>query len=325
MTSILVSFFITYISSLIGIPIIRKFTQRVRYVEKKETLYGEEAVEFNKIRARDEKNIPAARMGGLLFVPVLLLVLLYALFIDQKFLILGLLVVLLLTLVAIYDDLCDIGRIKRNFGIKKRLLLIFILTLLPGYVFYQAELTTLFGIDIGWLIIPFVALWFLFWQLASPIDGIDGISGLIFLALFFGTAVLSLIQGINITYILSIVMIGSIIAFLMFNLAPAKVFLTETGITILLSTFAYITLVLGLGNGDGIWLGLLFGLLLIFTWVSNIIQLTYRRVYGKKLFKLAPIHHHFEAIGVPSSTVAMMYGLITLLLVILGLSSLVYV
>jgi phospho-N-acetylmuramoyl-pentapeptide-transferase len=74
-----------------------------------------------------------------------------------------------------------------------------------------------------------------------------------------------------------------------------------------------------IGDGHGVSLLAIIGLPLIATVASNILQITYRKATGKKLFRIAPLHHHFEAIGWPSHKVTMRYWIISIICAILGI------
>ena len=199
-------------------------------------------------------------------------------------------------------------------GIGLSLLLPNTITFLPSDIF--------FGVPVGMFLPVLFVAWYIFWQASSMIDGIDGLAGSIFLILFMGTALLSVLQEHPEAFLLSALSAGITVPWLFVNYAPAKAYLTETGITILLMFFTIITFLLGSGEsaGNGLWVGGIFGGVLIATWLSNVLQLAYRKQTGKKLFRIAPIHHHFEAIGIPSGAVVSWYMLVTVLCVIAGLS-----
>ena len=303
--------------------------------DRKETFYGTEAAEFNKIRKAEEQAVkkePVPRVGGLTLLPTVVFIGLCVVWLTQS-LLLALCIALLsaVALVALYDDLLDVGAVSgKPWRIRKRFFLLGIVAFFGGIGFYfllPAAITFLpfepfVGVPVG-MLLPFLFVaWYIFWQSSSMIDGIDGLAGSIFLVLFLGTLVLSFLQGHPEAFLLSALGAGVTVPWLFVNYAPAKAYLTETGITILLMLFTLITFLLGSGAqaGDGLWLGGIFGGVLIATWLSNVLQLVYRRKTGKKLFRIAPIHHHFEAIGIPSGAVVSWYVLVTILCVVGGLS-----
>jgi phospho-N-acetylmuramoyl-pentapeptide-transferase len=96
--------------------------------------------------------------------------------------------------------------------------------------------------------------------------------------------------------------------------------MTETGSMPLTLTLAVIMLMTDqLVDGYGISLFIIIGFVLIATVASNIIQLIYRKLTGKKFFKIAPLHHHFEALGWPSYKVTMRYWIISMICAFAGL------
>ena len=317
----------------VTLPWLRKV--RLYRTDRKMTMYGTEATEFNIIRKTEEqttKKKPVPRMGGLTLLPTLLgVVIVLGILFDSPILWLSAIAMAAVSLVAIYDDLIDIGIIRRKrFVVSRRLLLLWFIAGVCGYGFYLLlpdYMTFLpFGsfetVRVDMTMAVLFACWFIFWQLGSIIDGIDGLAGSVFLVLFLGTAVLSIVQGNIEALLLSTVGAGAIVPWLGINYAPAKAYLTETGVTPLIMLFSCVTFLLGTGEnpGDGLWAGMLFGAVLIVTWLSNILQLLYRKKTGRKLFRIAPVHHHFEAVGIPGPAVVSRYLLVTVLCVLFALS-----
>ena len=114
---------------------------------------------------------------------------------------------------------------------------------------------------------------------------------------------------------------GGILAFLWFNIPPARFYMTETGtmgLTITLTVVAFMTDTLG--GGYGLLVLPIIALPLVITVLSNIIQIASKKFRGKKVFLVAPLHHHFEAIGWPSYKVTMRYWVFSLVCAILGIS-----
>lgn len=227
-------------------------------------------------------------MGGLVLLPTVVLVggaLAY--YLASDILLIVIMTITAVVLVMLYDDLIDIGIIKRSpFRIRLRLFLFTVITFICGVAlapFLPNTITLLpFGLFENISVTPlYIAvlftLWCLFWQTSSIIDGVDGLSGTVFLVLFAGCAVVSIVQGNGIVLLLSLMSVSMLIPWLFANYAPAKAYLTETGITILILLFAISTFLLAGGAGAGIWIAFIFGAVLIATWVSNVLQLLYRK------------------------------------------------
>lgn len=113
---------------------------------------------------------------------------------------------------------------------------------------------------------------------------------------------------------------GGTLAFLWFNIPPARFWMTETGSMALTLALAVVVFMTDqVGDGYGIALLPIIGLPLVATVLSDIIQITYRKTTGKKFFRIAPLHHHFEAIGWPSTKVTMRYWIISIMCAVVGL------
>jgi phospho-N-acetylmuramoyl-pentapeptide-transferase len=111
------------------------------------------------------------------------------------------------------------------------------------------------------------------------------------------------------------VITGAILAFLWFNIPPARFYMGETGImglTITLATVAFLT--------DTVLILPIIALPLVITSGSDIIQMASKKFRnGKRVFRLAPIHHHFEAIGWPSYKVTMRFWVLSVVFAIIGI------
>jgi phospho-N-acetylmuramoyl-pentapeptide-transferase len=148
----------------------------------------------------------------------------------------------------------------------------------------------------------------------SVIDGMDGLAGGV-LAIIFG-AYAGIAFGKDMVDIAALcgVISGSILAFLWFNVPPAKFYMGETGIlglTVLLTVVAFLT--------DTVLLLPLIALPLVATSASNVIQITSYKYFNKKrVFKIAPLHHHFHALGWSREKIVMRYWIVGMIAAIAG-------
>jgi phospho-N-acetylmuramoyl-pentapeptide-transferase len=113
---------------------------------------------------------------------------------------------------------------------------------------------------------------------------------------------------------------GGLLAFLWFNIPPARFYLSETGsmgLTIVLTVVAFLT-DLG-GEGKGVVVLPIIALPLVATVASNVLQIFWKKVFKKKLFRIAPLHHHFEAVGWPAYKVTMRYWVVGVIFATIGL------
>ena len=110
------------------------------------------------------------------------------------------------------------------------------------------------------------------------------------------------------------VVTGAILAFLWFNIPPARFYMGETGmlgLTSVLAVVAFFT--------DSVLVLPIIAFPLVATTASDIIQLLSKKFRGKKVFRAAPIHHHFEALGWPSYKVTMRFWVIGIVFAIIGM------
>ena len=146
------------------------------------------------------------------------------------------------------------------------------------------------------------------------IDGIDGLSGGVFATIFGAYAGIAFFQSqINLAAFCAVVA-GSTLAFLWFNIPPARFYMSETGtmsLTVALTTVAFLT--------DSVAVLPIIGFLLVVESLSVIIQFGSKRLRGKKVFLVAPIHHHFEAIGWPGYKVTMRFWVISVIFAVVGM------
>jgi phospho-N-acetylmuramoyl-pentapeptide-transferase len=149
---------------------------------------------------------------------------------------------------------------------------------------------------------------------ANETDGLDGLSSGVFLTMFAAYAVIAFDQGrMDLVVFLSALM-GSLIAFLWFNIYPARFFMGDTGsmsLGVVLGVVAMLT--------NTPFLLLPIALIFIMESGSVIIQLASKKLRGKKIFLSTPIHHHFEALGWHETQVTMRFWMISAVGAIIGL------
>ena len=234
-------------------------------------------------------------------------------------------------LIGAFDDLLEIsgkgGYKAGGLSLKKRISLVFLIGLAIGYWFFaKLEVSSIalpFGasLELGYLFIIFFAFVMVFMYSGGVIDGIDGLAGGVFAVMFTTYAGIAFAQDqINLAAFCGSVA-GGILAFLWFNIPPARFYMSETGtmaLTITLTVVAFMTD--KLGEGHGLLVLPVVALPLIVTILSDVIQLTSKRFRnGKKVFLIAPLHHHFEALGWPSYKVTMRYWVLSFVFGVIGL------
>ena len=229
-------------------------------------------------------------------------------------------------LVGLVDDYIEIaGKWVGGLSLKKRLMVVGFVSLFCGLWFYSrlgfAGIGTPWGeLYLGWLIVPFFVLLSMFLYSGGIIDGIDGLAGGVFSIIFSAYGLIAFHQQqINLaTFCFALV--GAILAFLWFNIPPARFYMSETGSMALTMALAVVVFLTGThGNGYGIMVLPIVAAPLVVTTFSVIIQMLSKKLrHGKKVFLVAPLHHHFEAKGWPSYKVTMRYWILSIIFAIIG-------
>jgi len=210
--------------------------------------------------------------------------------------------------------------------LSQRLFVVGTTAVLSGWWFYEkleVSSVSLIGygpVELGIFFIPFFVLVAIAIYASSVIDGIDGLSGGTFMYIFTAYAGIAVYQNQIDLAAFCATVVGGLLAFLWFNVPPARFYMTETGImalTMALTIVAFMTDTLG--GGEGVSVLPVIGILLVITVFSDIVQLLSKKFLGKKVFLIAPIHHHFEAIGWPSEKVTMRYWILGFVFAVIGM------
>lgn len=236
-------------------------------------------------------------------------------------------------LVGFIDDYLEIRhipsgttRVLGGLSLSKRLCIVGALGLFVGWWFFvklgvsSIGLPFLGAFSLGIFFIPFFIAVVLLLYASGTIDGIDGLSGGIFAIIFAAYAGIAFSQDqINLAAF-SAALSGATLAFLWFNVPPARFYMSETGTMALTITLAVIVFLTDMrGEGSGIMVLPIIAFPLIGTVFTTVLQVVSKKFFGKKIFRVAPIHHHFEAIGWPAHKVTMRYWIITMMGAVLGL------
>ena len=175
------------------------------------------------------------------------------------------------------------------------------------------------SVDLGIFFIPFFVCVALSIYASSVIDGIDGLSGGTFLFIFTAYTGIAFFQNQIDLAAYCATIVGGILAFLWFNVPPARFYMTETGIMALTMTLTIVAFMTdSIAGGEGISVLPVIGILLVVTVVSDLIQVGSKKFFGKKVFKIAPIHHHYEALGWPPEKVTMRYWILGFVFAVIG-------
>jgi phospho-N-acetylmuramoyl-pentapeptide-transferase len=172
-------------------------------------------------------------------------------------------------------------------------------------------------IDIGFWYVPVAALIIVFSSNAVNLtDGLDGLAGSIAAIAFAAYGVIAYLQGQIYLVAFCFTVVGAVMAFLWYNAYPADLFMGDTGSLALGATLGVVALM------TGQWLLLpLVGLIFVAEVVSVVLQVMYFKLTGgKRLFKMSPLHHHFELIGWSETHVTQRFWLVGILAAMLGIA-----
>jgi len=230
----------------------------------------------------------------------------------------------LAALVGLFDDVFGfLGRGPRGggFGVKQKLILYTAVAVLGAWWFY-------FKLGFNFLYIPFlgnvaIGVWYIPFFIfvlvatafsANETDGLDGLAGGV---LFFGFSALAVVAFVTHRYDLAVMnaaILGALLAFLWFNIYPARFFMGDTG-----SMSLGITLgVMAMLTNTALFLPF-FGFILVLETLSVILQVLSKKIRKKKIFLSTPIHHHFEALGWHESRVTMRFWITSAVMAIFGI------
>ncbi len=169
---------------------------------------------------------------------------------------------------------------------------------------------------LGWLFVPFFIFVVMGTFSSGVIDGIDGLAGGVMATIFASYATIAFFQNQIDIAAFSGVVAGGILAFLWINIPPARFYMGETGmlgLTLTLTVIAFLT--------NQVLLLPVIGFPLLFTSLSSFLQIISKKIYGPegKIFKVAPVHHHFEAIGWSRAKITMRYWIISVVFSVTGI------
>lgn len=168
--------------------------------------------------------------------------------------------------------------------------------------------------DISYWIIPLFA--FVVTATGNAVnisDGLDGLAGGLLIASFGAFGLIALLQGLPMLAAFCITVVGALLSYLWFNIYPARFFMGDVG------SFAFgVSLGVVAMLTNSLLLLPVIGGLFVLEAGSSLAQITSKRLFGKKIFISAPIHHHFEAIGWPEAKVTMRFWVISFVLAFFG-------
>ena len=258
-------------------------------------------------------------MGGLMFIFAAIIVLLVCIPTMQEytvFYVLGL--GLCFGLVGFLDDFCKV-KFKRNLGLtswQKAALQMAVSALYLYLLYKEGSLTCDLYIpffNVTFAIHPIVYIFFAMFVMVGCVnavnltDGVDGLSSSVTVPVMVFFAVAAIAMGKFDLALLPAVLLGGLIAYLFYNWHPAKVFMGDTGSLFLGGIVCGLAFAL-----DMPLILILVGIVYIAETLSVILQVGYFKLtHGKRLFKMSPLHHHFEMCGWKEEKICIIFALVS--------------
>lgn len=255
-------------------------------------------------------------MGGLAFV--LSAVLAAAIFLRKpdRISVVSLTVGIAYLLVGFLDDFLK-KKHRENLGLRawQKALFQAFAAVFAGIFCIRAGLTTLNipfikkSVDIGGWMLPLAI--FVFLATVNSVnltDGLDGLAAGVGVPFFLFMGILTVIQGAFLpSALLSFCLAGALVAYLLFNVSPASVFMGDTG-SLALGGFASC---IGVFTGNTLYIAVI-GIMFVLSSITVIIQVIYYKATGgKRVFLMAPVHHHFQEKGYSESKISYAYAVVT--------------
>ncbi|MDR0299427.1 MAG: phospho-N-acetylmuramoyl-pentapeptide-transferase [Streptococcaceae bacterium] len=285
---------VSFVLTLVGVPLFIKFL-------KKAQVSGQEMQE-EVLQHAKKSGTPT--MGGVVFVIVSVLVALVFVLtvgVAKGNFSVTWIVLFLYAAVGAFDDFLKVFR-HQNEGFKAwqkflaQIVIGVLAYLFIGFPMGQDNSLNLFGfsLHLGILFIPFFIVWLVGWSNAVNLtDGIDGLAtGSVIISLL-AFAVIAISSSMWDVLIMIMSVIGALLGFLVFNKKPAMIFMGDVGSLALGAFLAAVSVVL-----RAEWTLLFIGLVYVIETLSIMIQVSYFKISGgKRVFRMAPIHHHLELGG----------------------------
>ncbi len=316
---LLVSFVISIILGMITIPILRKL--KVGQIERDDG------------PASHLKKQGTPTMGGIIIIISMIIgtsiTAMYLYATNQEALAQQIIPMLLLTIgfgaIGFIDDYKKLV-LKNTEGLKPSYKMLGLLVISVAYVLYLVE-----GAKIGtqtyipilktYIILPMyvyvpaaICVVLATTNAINLTDGVDGLSSSISVIIITCLTVIAMLRGVVEMSVFGSIVIGSILGFLIFNLHPAKVIMGDTGSLLIGGVISAIVLYLKMPL-----ILLIIALIPVIETISVIMQVAYFKKTGKRIFKMAPLHHHFELSGWKENKIVVVFSIVTLALCVIGL------
>ncbi len=296
-------------------PIYTFFAYRYKFWKKQRTTSttGEKLSVFNKLHAdKFKRNIPT--MAGMVFlVSIIIITVLFNLDRGQTYLPLAALIGG--GVVGLLDDIINLrSNGKGTAGLRSSIkfaMIAFLGLYLGWFFFYKLGVQSIYvpfigDWTIGWWIIPLFAFAVVATGNAVNIsDGLDGLAGGLLAISYMAFGVIALLQGQYILAGFTFTVVGALLSYLWFNIYPARFFMGDVGSFSLGASLGVVAMLT-----DSLFLLPIIGIIFVIEAGSSALQIFSKKVFKRKIFLSAPIHHHLEASGWPETKVTMRFWVI---------------
>lgn len=323
-TRVLIAGLVGFSLAMLLTPIYTRIAYRYKWwkIARTTSTTGEKAPIYQKLHAaKHKRNIPT--LGGLVLIAAIAITTL-TLNLERTQTYLPLFVLIAAGAVGTLDDWINIRgggggvaglRTKMKFG------LIFAIALLAGlYFFYKLgysmiHIPAVGNFDIGWWYIPLIVAVIVSTANAVNIsDGLDGLSGGLLAMAFGAFGIIAYFQGNYGIAAFCATTVGVMLAYTWFNIFPARFFMGDSGSFALGTTLGVIAVLT-----NSIIVLPVIGAMFVVEGGSSALQIMSKKLFKRKIFLSAPIHHHFEAIGWPETKVTMRFWVLGALAGSIGL------
>lgn len=328
LVAILLFAFIGFMVSMMITPFYTAVAYKYKWWKKQRTtsLTGEKAVVFQKLHAEKHKRKFPTMAGLIMLVSTLFVTLVFNWTREQTYLPMA--AMLGAGAIGLLDDLINLrgsGKGTAGLSARRKLAFITLVAILGGLYFYtKLDYSTIFvpfmggseGMDItlNWLLVPVFTLVIVGTaNSVNQTDGLDGLAGGVLVNAFSAYALIAFLQGnFGIAGFCSTI-VGTLLAYLWFNIYPARFMMGDVGSFALGTALAVVAMLT-----DTVMLLPIIGIVFVFETGTVIMQLFSKKFLGRKIFKATPVHHHFEAMGWPETKVTMRFWVVSQVSAVVG-------
>ena len=313
-SNIVVAISLLVVSFLVTVLMLPRLIKYLHYLK-----FGQAIREEGPQSHMHKKGTPT--MGGISFIVATVLALIIAMFIDSsniKYYILFIYTTISFSIIGYIDDMLIVVK-KKNDGLapRKKLMLQILFSIifyvLVKFIYEDINYIYIPGLEyqlnISYLYMVFVVFWQTgFSNAVNLTDGLDGLATSVTIITTSTFALLAYKENNFPIFVFCLVLVGALIGFLLFNKNPAKIFMGDTGSLALGGILAAISIILHKEIAF-----IFIGLVYILETLSVIIQVAYFKKTGKRIFKMSPLHHHFELSGYGDVKTVHLFAIIALI------------